>query len=341
MKNSRRGFTLIELLVVIAIIAVLIALLLPAVQAAREAARRSQCVNNLKQLGLAVHNYVSSNNILPPYTMYPASSSISGGWSFAWPLTLLPNLEQQSLFSAYNFSVQPYGVQNTTVGYTQIATMLCPSDGTTVRPSAPWGTQNYVGNFGGPGMISLASGTIVPLSAAITGAGPVGLEGVRDGTSNTALFSERLVGLAGSPSVMLGTPDARRALFPNTLSVSAGNPNQAQPFVAACQSLPGSTASSTSGNNGDHWVYTYPWYVSELGYIHLGGPNSTSCTNPADGYSYVGPLGSAPPTSNHSGGVNIANADGSVRFVKDTVNLTTWWALGTRNGGEVISADSL
>jgi prepilin-type N-terminal cleavage/methylation domain-containing protein len=341
MREKRRGFTLIELLVVIAIIAVLIALLLPAVQAAREAARRSQCVNNLKQLGLAVHNYISGNNILPPYTMYPASSSISGGWSFAWPLTLLPNLEQQSLFSAYNFSVQPYGAQNTTVGYTQIATMLCPSDGTTTRPLAPWGTQNYVGNFGGPGVSALASGTIVPLSAAISSAGPVGLEGVRDGTSNTALFGERLVGIAGGPAVVLSSTDARRALFLNTLSAAANTPAQAQPFVAACRALPGSTSSTSSNSNGDHWVYTYPWYVSELGYTHFGTPNTISCRNPADGYSYVGPLGSAPPTSNHPGGVNIVNADGSVRFVKDTVDLNTWWALGTRNGGEVISADSL
>jgi len=341
MSKKRRGFTLIELLVVIAIIAVLIALLLPAVQAAREAARRSQCVNNLKQLGLAVHNYVSSNNILPPYTMYPASSSFSGGWSFAWPLTLLGGLEQQSLFSAYNFSVTPYGAENTTVGYTQLSVMLCPSDGASGRPAAPWGTQNYMGNFGGPGVNSLASGTIVPLSTAIASGGPVGLESLRDGTSNTALFSERLVGLAGAPTLQLNSVDARRALFANTLNVPANTPAQAQAFVAACKALPGSTASTSSNSNGDHWVYTYPWYVSELGYTHFGTPNSTSCKNPADGYSYVGPLGSAPPTSNHPGGVNLVNADGSVRFVKDTVDLASWWALGTRGGGEVISADSL
>ncbi len=341
MIRTRRGFTLIELLVVIAIIAVLIALLLPAVQAAREAARRAQCVNNLKQLGLAVHNYVSSNNTLPPSTMYPASSSFSGGWSFAWPLTLLSNLEQAALFSSYNFSVTPYGAQNTTVGYTQIGTMLCPSDGTLQRPVAPWGTQNYVGNFGGPGVIQLVSGTMVPLSAAIAGGGAIGLESLTDGTSNTALFSERLLGIPGGPTVLLGSVDGIRALFKNTLSAGANTPAQALPFVTACNSLPGTTTSTNSVSNGDHWVYTYPWYVSELGYNHFGAPNSTSCLNPADGYAHIGPLGSAPPSSNHSGGVNLANADGSVRFVKNTVNLNNWWALGTRSGGEIISSDGL
>src|SRR3984885_12011829 len=102
--RSRSAFTLIELLVVIAIIAVLIALLLPAVQAAREAARRAQCTNNLKQLGLATHNYNSSNNCFPLQTMYPSSQAISYGWSYGWPLALLSTLEQTTMFNAFNFS---------------------------------------------------------------------------------------------------------------------------------------------------------------------------------------------------------------------------------------------
>src|SRR5271163_379855 len=101
--RRRSGFTLIELLVVIAIIAVLIALLLPAVQAAREAARRAQCTNNLKQLGLAVHNYVSQNNVLPLKTMWPNNEAVSWGWSYGWPLALLPNIEQTTMFNAFNF----------------------------------------------------------------------------------------------------------------------------------------------------------------------------------------------------------------------------------------------
>ncbi len=168
----RRGFTLIELLVVIAIIAVLIALLLPAVQAAREAARRAQCVNNLKQLGLAVHNYISSNNNLPAQCMYPASSNLSSGWSFAWYLAILPSMEQQPVFNAINFNIQVYGAEQTTAGYNQLATLLCPSESLKSRPSGTWGTSNYAGNYGGPGTIKLYTGTVVPLTDLIGGARP-------------------------------------------------------------------------------------------------------------------------------------------------------------------------
>jgi prepilin-type N-terminal cleavage/methylation domain-containing protein len=107
--RRRSGFTLIELLVVIAIIAVLIALLLPAVQAAREAARRAQCTNNLKQLGLAVHNYLSSNDVLPLMCTYPAGSIQSAGWSYGWPLALTSALEQTTIFNSFNFSVGVFG----------------------------------------------------------------------------------------------------------------------------------------------------------------------------------------------------------------------------------------
>src|SRR5271170_1876430 len=106
---GHRGFTLIELLVVIAIIAVLIALLLPAVQSAREAARRAQCTNNLKQLALAAHNYLSQQGVFPMQTTYPAGQTQSWGWSYGWPLAIAPQLEQNVLFNAFNFSVGMFG----------------------------------------------------------------------------------------------------------------------------------------------------------------------------------------------------------------------------------------
>jgi len=355
----RRGFTLIELLVVIAIIAVLIALLLPAVQAAREAARRSQCVNNLKQLGLAVHNYVSQTNVLPVQSMFPTASDDSWGWSYGWGLSLLPHMEQQPAYNAFNFSLGIFGngsgftyqQGNNTVCQMQIASFLCPSDGQKKNPAPPYGSTNYVGNYGGPGQFSTAgangafSGTIVPNGwYNDPNLGPLGLESITDGTSNTALFSERLRGLTGSPTVQLNSQDAKRAIFnvsgaPTSNSGSAG----ALQLIAACKALPPTTTSVRSDASGYTWFAGYPWHVTVDAYTHVGAPNSTSCNNTADqgGWlSFTGPFGSAPPNSNHPGGVNMCMGDGSVRFIKDTVNLQAFWAIGTRKGGEVVSADS-
>ena len=217
----RWGFTLIELLVVIAIIAVLIGLLLPAVQAAREAARRSQCVNNLKQLGLAVHNYHDTNNVIPADAPFlgpawsPTCCARPGWtWTTSWAVCLLPNLEQQALFNANNFKQNGTDAANNTVGFNQIATYICPSDNIKQRPSAPWASNSYHGNHGGPGVISNWSGTIVqnrtsnPASWGWEDSQQAyfGFEGVSDGTSNTAPFSEKLLGLAGIPR----SPSARR-----------------------------------------------------------------------------------------------------------------------------------
>jgi len=359
-----RGFTLIELLVVIAIIAVLIALLLPAVQAAREAARRSQCVNNLKQLGLASHNYLSQNQCFPLGCMYPAGTNGSGAhgergnggndWSYGWPIMLAPNMEQQSLFNAFNFCfsyVDPNGAAtiNTTVGYTQIATLLCPSESVAQRPSPPWGTLNYVGNWGGPGSTMTFSGTIIDNpwgdigNAAQTGA--IGTESITDGTSNTALFSERLIGLAGSPVVYPGkTPNSKRGIFPAgvTVTINSNSTAPSQALVNACNSLAATTASTNSSTNGNIWLIAYPWRYSVNRYNHVGTPNSMSCTasNSFDA-TWGSAQDSVPPTSNHSGGVNMTMADGSVKFVKDTISLPTFWAVGTRNQGEIISSDAL
>lgn len=357
MRRSR-GFTLIELLVVIAIIAVLIALLLPAVQAAR----RAQCTNNLKQLGLAVHNYISQTSVLPMQTLYPTAQVESWGWSYGWGLGLLPHLEQQVAFNAFNFSVGIFGNANgftfqhgnDTVCQMQIAAFLCPSDGQKKMPAPPYGGTNYVGNYGGPGQLAYAgangafSGTIIPNSwYNDANLGPIGVEAIKDGTSNTALFSERLLGLTGSPTVTLSSPDAKRAIFaanPTVTGPVAGSgATGAQQFIANCKALPGTATSIRSDGNGYTWFAGYPWHIAVNAYTHVGAPNSTSCNNSADqgGWlSFTGPMGSAPPNSNHAGGVNMAMADGSVRFLKDTVSLQTFWAIGTRGGGEVVSADS-
>ena len=350
--RRRRAFTLIELLVVIAIIAVLIALLLPAVQAAREAARRAQCVNNLKQLGLAAHNYVSSNSVLPLQTLWLAGNN--QGWCWSWYTSVLPQLEQQAVFNALNFSVNCQGQEQTTSGYVQLAALICPSEDQKQRPST-YGTSNYAGNFGGPGTIALWSGTIVPNSDQLGGTssqngsggadlGPVGFEGIKDGTSNTALFSERLIGLSGGPTITRNSPNAKRAIFTSATTVATGQGGTgAQSFVTSCNAIPSSTTSTLTNRIGYSWIYGYPMHVGINAYMHYGPPNSVPCHNPADAswLTYVGPQGYASANSNHSGGVNVCFADGSVKFIKDSVNLATWWALGSRNGNEVISADSL
>jgi prepilin-type N-terminal cleavage/methylation domain-containing protein/prepilin-type processing-associated H-X9-DG protein len=357
-SRKTRGFTLIELLVVIAIIAVLIALLLPAVQAAREAARRAQCTNNLKQLGLAVHNYVSSNAVLPMQSMAPTAQDQSWGWSYGWGLALLPFMEQQPAFSAFNFSLGIFGngngftyqQGNNTVCRMRIAGFLCPSDGQRKMPAEPYGATSYVGNYGGPGQLAAAnmdgaySGTIIPNGwTSNPNLGPLGIESITDGTSNTALFSERLIGLVGGPAVPRGDSDAKRAIFTATGPAAGTGSAGALQFIAACNAVSPATTSTRSDANGYTWFAGYPYHVAVNAYTHVGAPNSVSCNNSIDqgGWlTFTGPLGSAPPSSNHPGGVNMAMADGSVRFLKDSINLQTFWGVGTRDGGEVISSDA-
>ncbi len=245
---NRRGFTLIELLVVIAIIAVLVALLLPAVQAAREAARRAQCTNNLKQLGLAAQNYVSSNDVFPAQSSWPsAAANLTGNpaglrWGFNWYCALLPQMEQQTIFNAINFSLCPMdsGVGQgqgqasmVTAATSQIGALLCPSDSaptqllpvpTGLGGSGYYSVSNYVGNYGGPAAIMPYSGTIIPGwdleqgDMATTNKLPtVGMQAITDGTSNTALFSERLLAQYPIPAPRpSSTPTAPPACAPSS-----------------------------------------------------------------------------------------------------------------------------
>ena len=360
MRRSRRGFTLIELLVVISIIGVLIALLLPAVQSAREAARRTQCGNNLKQLGLAVHNYHTSSNVVPPMVTYPGGQfTQSGGWASCWTVAILPYIEQTNMASAYNFSAPAVvvsasmGLENTTVTYNQISTFLCPSEDIPVRPALT-ATTNYVANFGGPGQIEGYSGVIVPVGdfstinlsgPAVGRVGPVNFEGIRDGLTNTAMFAEHLHGQPGSPPVHPGPgSNAKRGVFSASgPGMKTGGFTAATTFVAACKSLPGTTTSLNSDHLSNTAFATHPWFLSLVSYNHVGPPNSLNCLNSTGDSAtassgYVGPSGSAPPTSNHPGGVQICMSDGSVRFVRDSVDQTIWMAIGTRFGKEIVDA---
>jgi len=373
-----RGFTLIELLVVIAIIAVLIALLLPAIQAAREAARRSQCTNNLKQLGLAVHNYESVNQCLPLSSMYPcpAINPLTGAetcWGFgASPIvSLLQYIEQGTMYNAYNVQMGVYGAYppntngpitwwaNTSVFNMQLSLFLCPSDTRLLRQPI----SNYVANIGGPFLMSGYNGAFVPLNPAMTNNGngtytpwgypqsgnygTIGLGAVTDGTSNTALWSEAVSGTNLAVFTGAGVDAEKRGFFATNFATNWSSliptTSGVTQFIAACKSLnPGTQAVGQNGVSlrGTSWQMSFPYYANYGMYNHVTTPNSRQCGNVALDNVGLDVYGTSPPTSFHSGGVNMGMCDGSVKFVRETLNLITWWSIGTRANGEAINSNS-
>jgi prepilin-type processing-associated H-X9-DG protein len=342
---------------VIAIIAVLIALLLPAVQSAREAARRAQCVNNLKQLGLAVHNYVSQVGSFPA-SLVPNSTVVDVGWVdyVGWAAVTLPQLEQTPLYNALNFSIPMGYAGNQTAAFTQVATLLCPSESLTAKPGSPMGTMNYAANFGGPSPIRQWTGILVPspypndpFTTWVNGNNAYfGFASVTDGTSNTAMFSEKLIGLLSDFDVKRNSIDAIRSEFTASVDlptsvIDTGNVQLALKFVQACSAIPGTQVDAIGASNGNGWSWLYSWpeFSTSESYSHFMVPNSLSCTYPSDPFpGWGGVFAAVTASSNHPGGVNVGFADGSVRFVKNSVSVQTWWALGSRNLGEVISSDS-
>ena len=328
-SRQSRGFTLIELLVVIAIIAVLIALLLPAVQAAREAARRTQCVNNLKQFGLAMHNQHQVENALPNgFYQSPAS--------LPWTFYVLPYLESSALFNAANLSQTFTTSANSTVTTATIGVFMCPTDpgsntvvtntnltATTVfarhkgNYAVSWGPSHY--DQGLPNPFTAAPnpfgasplGTVVPMDSAFRPQKQNGIllngrnfRDFLDGTSNSLLMSEIIAAQAAG-----GNDDIRGDIW------------------------------SMGKNASQFMTYT--------------APNSTFPDSLQNVKSCVGKalLGSNPPCdgldqeynaarSFHSGGVNVLFADGRVYFIKNSISVPVWRALSTINAGEVVSSDS-
>ncbi len=377
-SSSRRGFTLIELLVVIAIIAVLIALLLPAVQSAREAARRSQCTNNLKQIGLALHNYHTSNDVFPLGTsLNPVNTANDPGVWASWSAQslMLGYLEQTPLYNAINFNWGPLatgtttsdgtGGINTTATHTLIQSFVCPSD-----PFCGGGRQNindyascfgttglplyYWSNTGGPPLYNQQpSGSTGMFTFAL----PYGVRDCTDGTSNTVAYAEWLVGdgrgtaLGGvsPPSKYRGNMSAGVSSVggtdPGTVYDAFSNP---QAFLTNLQACTVAFQAATSSGVTD--MKGWRWGLGASGYSMFNTiqtPNDKQY--PIGGCRENFQVGGAPwpdasftigAASNHPGGCNVLFADGSVRFVKDSINRMTWWALGTKGNGEVISSDA-
>jgi prepilin-type N-terminal cleavage/methylation domain-containing protein/prepilin-type processing-associated H-X9-DG protein len=369
--KARRGFTLIELLVVIAIIAVLIALLLPAVQSAREAARRIQCTNNLKQLALALHNYIGATNAAPPgivnTTATPGNPPALSTWtSWSAQALLLPYVEQGPLYNAANFSwtccyVGPQAdATNITVYNTRIAAFLCPSDAL----AGQLNINSYYGSIGTSTVQYPTNGSTTGMFNvynSVTSCSSVFLASITDGTSNTVAFGEGLVGDYTRNSSyrgngMAGAPDTSGGIVTATMpgNNSESNPQAVLQALQSCNAFwQGSALATCSGYTaccgvGVKQVDGKIWALGERGFTLFNTivpPNSkqypwrscrlTSCPSCApEASSFIN------ASSFHPGGANFAFADGSIRFIKDSVSMLTYQALGTRNGGEVISSDS-
>ena len=372
-SRSRTGFTLIELLVVIAIIAVLIALLLPAVQSAREAARRAQCTNNLKQIGLAMHNYHTAFNSFPlgvsasNNTWNPAHCGCSAlitwnGWSVH--SMLLPYLEAVPVYNAINFAFDPLvcqsgGKWNNTAFLTVIPGFLCPSDPFSGKKTGF--INNYCASIGtsigwpqgyGPPNLASSIGVFAYQQC-------YGISDITDGSSNTVAWSEALVG-----DTCGGTSIKADIYKGNGVSIAgycwtynaAGNANYyLQTVLPSCNAawqriaVSGTQQGAVLGcNRGNYWG----WGAEAMSLFNtIVPPSSTQyqwayCRSGCEGCCLPNPCYDADhaeianANSQHPGGANVGLADGSVRFMKSSLAIQTWWALGTRLGGEVISSDS-
>jgi len=356
--KRHRGFTLIELLVVIAIIAVLIALLLPAVQAAREAARRAQCVNNMKQLGIAIHNYHDQMSVFPLGAMATNPSQGWGAWDnngFTWRVLILPQLEQSAIYNSLNFSLHEgseNGSEQGTAWYSRVNTFNCPSDGQNTGilpantalgqypmygPPPQPGTGalgvigvNYHMSHGDNYTIGQLSNTggnpwETPCTGAAAGQPRIGFPGFW-GTTYDCMITTATGG-----GQMRGFSDYRTGNFTNMAGVTDGTSNT----LLVGESLPSEDANNefftaTSASMG----ITIPLNLNTRRSVctdgQLYGTNDLGCR-----FSYA----SHGFKSRHPGGVNFLFADGSVKFLKNSISRVVIAALGSRNGGEVVSAD--
>ncbi len=351
------GFTLVELLVVIAIIGVLIALLLPAVQAAREAARRTQCLNNQKQIGLALQNYHAAMGYFPASQTAAGEdvgSSCESGF-YSWIVPLLPYIEQQTLYESIDLSVNmsdscTSGIPilashpNAAAAATVIAGLLCPSDNVSHDNSLVLGSANpasdsYAANAGWPtratgyqgeretpgdynGFISLENpGDYVDWHPT----GKISIKMITDGTSSTAAVTERLIQTKNTPDEVLASPDVLRSFHITSAARTLAD------MAGQCSSSLTHADLGQSAYFGRAWISG--WTRTGATYMHLKNPNTNHCH-----YVLLNSHGdfAITPSSNHPGGIQLLLADGHTRFVNDQIDANVWWALGSRNGEDLI-----
>jgi prepilin-type N-terminal cleavage/methylation domain-containing protein/prepilin-type processing-associated H-X9-DG protein len=370
MPRRDHGFTLIELLVVTAIVAILIGLLLPAVQSARESARRTQCTNNLKQIALAMNNYVSFHEVLPPVCIDPA-------WMGTTPIPqphqnwsqharLLPYMEQTVLYNminwnfgarwsgdtAYSDLTLPTGpssdsIPQMTVLVTIIASFLCPSD---VNPGSSstflvGGVQRLVGASNYPCNIGLnrrITGGRADSSWRLNGPNYVAstwdktvsdttnLASFVDGASNTVIFSEWIKGAAVAAGL---APNGLGEVY--NLGENSNFYSTDRQFAQLCDTVP-----ITRFNQQWQWKGEWWGFGATMIYSHTQTPNRTNCVYHDINQDGRGTITMLAASSNHPGGVNVMFMDGSVRFVKSSLNYLTWYALATPNGREAVSSES-
>jgi prepilin-type N-terminal cleavage/methylation domain-containing protein/prepilin-type processing-associated H-X9-DG protein len=323
---NRSAFTLIELLVVIAIIAVLISLLLPAVQSAREAARRAQCINNLKQLGIAMHNYENANGGLPPGSHFFTGTAEQGvNFKTGWSIRILPYMEQSPVYDTYNFTRTFTNWANQTSVTTVITAFVCPSAPSsnalvtgipnldvayTLDPNRKAARSDY---FTARSVVRSWYSSEPEMAAALQWSKHTPISAITDGTSNTLLAYE----VAGKPDYYVKgklykayAMDTENNVYFETGAWGGYQSMRLVTFIG----IPLTGACKVDCRNG--WDYD--------------GPCVVNCHNGWNGvYSF------------HSGGVNTLACDGSVRFVKESISASVFQAFGTRANGEVISADSL
>ncbi len=331
--RSARGFTLVELLVVIAIIGILIGMLLPAIQTVREAARRTSCLNNMRQLTLACHNFESSNRHFPGL---PESSEIG----FSPQARLLPFVEQANLQDLIDFDIplmlgsgggQFLNPVHVAAAGTPLSLFLCPSDGANpIFENANTGE----GTFGGNNYVACTgdgTDTHYDTRAATNGmfwqASEVGFGAITDGSSNTLIFSESLLGDQTEGSGLVTDPQRQMARYRGGGLLDPGmgydTPPGTNPDIAAVAIESGNFDGRARGS----WIWGREHMITFNTYIE---PNSESPDVHRNGYGWFA------ARSFHSGGVNIGLADGSSRFLSDDIDPVTWRALGSKNGGELL-----